>query len=187
MLKAILFDLDDVLISSMNAHGLAYVKALSEVGVNITLEEYLRYSGATGREVLKFICRDANHPDINIENVYQRKHELFPEFADYIKRIEGTIELLKSLYGKFKIGLVTSSSPQSLRITLLRLSDISDLFDAIVTAEDVTLGKPHPEAFLKAAELLGVKPDECLVMEDSDLGIEAALKSGMKAIKVCPI
>jgi len=184
MLKAVIFDLDDVLVSSMRAHARAYQKALHEAGIDITIEEYLKHTGATGKEILRRISQEKGK-ELNIDWVYERKKETFPEFAAEIVRIEGAIELVKALKGKLKMALVTSSSRASLSVTLGRISDITDCFNVVITGEDVGRGKPHPEPFLKATELLNVKPEECLVFEDSDIGIEAAKEAGMKTIKVC--
>lgn len=183
MLKALIFDLDDVLISSMRAHAKAYQKVLQETGINITVEEYLRYTGATGKDILRRISKEKGK-ELDIREIHKRKKEIFPDFATEIIRIEGTIELVKALKGKLRMALVTSSSRASLPVTMSRVPDIADCFEVIVTGEDVQRGKPDPEPFLKAAEFLNVKPEECLVFEDSDIGIEAAEKAGMKVIKV---
>ena len=183
MLKALIFDLDDVLIKSMRAHAKAYQKVLAEFGINVTVEQYLQYTGSTGKDILQKISKQ-RAKDLDVEQIHKRKKEIFPDFAGEIVRIEGTIALVKALKGKLRMALATSSSRASLAVTLSRISDITDCFEVIITGEDVEKGKPDPEVFLKAAETLGVEPEECLVFEDSDVGIEAAEKAGMKAIKV---
>ncbi len=118
------------------------------------------------------------------EVLLQKKMFLFSKLVkNKVKVYPGFKELAKECKKKFKVGLVTSSPKQSVS-TILRHFDIKHIFDAIVTAEDVTLAKPYPEPYLKIAEKLHIKANQCLVIEDTIHGITAAKTAGAKCIAV---
>ena len=98
--------------------------------------------------------------------------------------VAGVIELIKQAHeNKMKIGLASGSPLIFIKSVLGKLG-ILKFFDSIISVDDLTHGKPHPEIFLKSAEALGVKPSECVVMEDAPQGIEAAKRAGMKCFAV---
>lgn len=93
------------------------------------------------------------------------------------------IDVVKSYYGRLPMAVGTGSE-HSMAEMLLRHLGLRDYFDAIVGADDVTKHKPEPETFLRCAELLGVRPDKCIVFEDADFGVEAAKRANMAIVDV---
>jgi len=180
---AYIFDADGVIINTMESHYICYKIALEEVDVPIDKNQLFSQAGMTGHEQIKYFCekagRKVDHSDI--EKIYQRKRELYMDYIDTATKIDCNIELLKVLRSKsVLVAIATGSSKPSI---LPIIEKFSIEFDALVTAEDVTRGKPNPDLFLCAAERLGVSPENCIVIEDSDVGIEAAKNAGMKAMR----
>ncbi len=172
-----IFDFDGVLVDTMEAHFAAYGKALEDFGVPIDREQFFYQAGMKGVEQIAYFCKKAGRSDIDPEDVYRRKGELTPEYAKLITPIPVNIQLLYALrQAGHRIAIASGSSKPSI-IPAAKRFDI--VVDAIVSAEDVSRGKPDPELFLIAAERLGLSPSECLVIEDSPVGLEAAHAAGM--------
>jgi beta-phosphoglucomutase len=123
--------------------------------------------------------------DAEKEKLATRKNSWFVEYINSLKPEEvftGVPELLKSIKSKgIKVGLASSSKNAD---TVIRLLGIGNLFDAIVDGTMIVNTKPDPEIFLLAARKLGVPPSECVVFEDAEAGVEAALAAGMKCVGV---
>lgn len=180
---AYIFDFDGVLVNTMEAHYLCNKIALEEAGVPIYKDQYFSQAGMTGREQIKSFFDRANKSVEmqEIDRIYSRKKELYRSHIDAANSIDCNIELLKMLKAsRNKIAIASGCSRESL-IPVIEKYNI--IVDAIVTAEDVKRGKPNPDLFLCAAERIGAIPENCIVIEDSDAGIEAAKAAGMKAMR----
>lgn len=180
MKYAYIFDFDGVLVNTMEAHFICYKKALEEVGVPIDRQQFFSQAGMTGSEQIAYFCEKAGNSS-DISKIYQRKKELFKDYRDCATPIECNVQLLKKLKEQnIPVAIATGSSRPSIMPVIAKF-DIK--VDAIVSAEDVQRGKPNPDLFLCAAERLRVSPENCIVVEDSDVGIEAATAAGMKALR----
>jgi HAD superfamily hydrolase (TIGR01509 family) len=172
-----IFDFDGVLVDTMEAHFAAYGKALEDFGVPIDQEQFFYQAGMKGIEQIAYFCKKAGREDIDPEDVYRRKKELTSEFAKLITSIPANIQLLHALRtAGHKVAIASGSSKPSILPAAERFHIQAD---TIVSAEDVSHGKPDPELFLIAARRLGLSPSECVVMEDSPVGLEAAHAAGM--------
>jgi HAD superfamily hydrolase (TIGR01509 family) len=118
-----------------------------------------------------------------IDAVAARKESLYLEQLPQLKAIPEVLEYIEAEHGRIPFAVVSGSRRDSVVGSLTALG-LMDKFDTIVAAEDYTRGKPAPDAFLLAAARLGVAPTDCLVFEDTDLGIEAATAAGMASVKV---
>ena len=182
MLKAIIFDMDGVLVNSTKYNKESQCIILKEHGVYISDEEYKKYLGRSLKDILK---------------MWEAKYNIELPFEEFRKRnLEIQIELMKEelkpklyisnfLKGAHKVGIKVAVATSSTRFRtelFLKLLEIKDVFDVIVCAEDVSTHKPNPEVFLKTAERLGVEPKNCVVIEDAANGIQAAKSAGMKAV-----
>ena len=175
-----IFDFDGVLVNTMELHYEAYSQACIESNVPIDKKRFFSQAGMTGREQIKYFA-DAAGVEIDVESVYRRKTQLSSDWTDRASGIESNIKLVKLLRKKgTKVAVATGSSRPSI-LPIMKKFGIE--VDAIATSEDVKRGKPHPDLFLYAAEKLGIPPDMCVVVEDSDVGIEAAKNAGMKAMR----
>jgi len=180
--RAYLFDCDGTIADSMPLHYIAWKKALAEW--NCTYEEGLFYSwgGKPVREIIADLnaMQGLNMP---VESLAERKEGYYLEQLPNLKVIPEVLEYIEAQHGRIPLAVVSGSRRSSVTGSLGILG-LLDKFDTIVAAEDYKNGKPAPDCFLLAAERLGVAPADCLVFEDTDLGIQAATAAGMASVKV---
>ena len=183
-IKAIIFDMDGVLFDTEKIYLDVWTKVFDKYGYKMTKEIYCKVI-ATGRENVKKVFKEEFGENIPIDKMYKEKDEaLYEEIKKKIPIKDGAYDLLKYLKDKkYKIALATSASKERME-KQLNQSDFKKLFDEIVCREDVEKAKPNPEIFLKAANKLKVSPEECIVIEDSSAGVEAAYKGNMTPIHV---
>ena len=182
MIKGVLFDFDGVAVKSMEQHYEAWSKALAEKGGSIDKEDFYMLEGQGIKEISNAIGRKFNLNQKDTDQLGERKSFYYKqimklEFYPYF------FELLKVLKNrKCKMGVVTGGARS--RVSAVVENNFGDYFECLVTVDDVERGKPFPDPFLRGAELLGLKPDECIVVENAPMGIEAAIKAGMTVIAV---
>jgi len=175
-----IFDFDGVLVNTMEAHFSSYGQALAEAGVPIDRQRFFSQAGMTGREQIAWFARAAGKT-IDVEAVYRRKSEIARESPVAAEPIPANIDLLRLLRSAgHRAAIASGSSRPSIQPVMAALGIEAD---ALVTSEDVKRGKPHPDLFLAAAERLGARPADCVVVEDSDVGIECARNAGMMAMR----
>ena len=180
--RAYLFDCDGTIVDSMPLHYIAWKKALAEW--NCSFEERLFYAWG-GRPVTEIIAALNQRDGLNmpVDAVARRKEDLYFELLPQIKAIPEVVEHIEAKYGHIPLAVVSGSRRDSVLGSLAALH-LMDKFDVLVCAEDYARGKPAPDCFLVAAERLGVPPEDCLVFEDTDLGIEAATAAGMASVRI---
>jgi HAD superfamily hydrolase (TIGR01509 family) len=167
----------------MPLHFQAYRETLAELGVELSPEDYYRNVGGTARETIPRFLRGRT-VSCSIEELHARKqtrvtallaHATIPQLA--------TAALLPLLDGRVPMAIASSGSRSAIDLVLQRL-EWSLYFGAGVTGADVPHGKPAPDLFLRAAQLLGVAPPRCLAFEDTDDGVESARRAGMSVVDV---
>ena len=180
--RAYLFDCDGTIVDSMPLHYIAWKKALSEW--NCEFDEQLFYSWG-GRPVNEIIAtlNERNGLKMPVEAVGQRKEGLYYALLPQLEAIPEVLEHIEAQHGRIPFAVVSGGMRDSVVRSLTALH-LLDKFDTIVGAEDYANGKPAPDAFLVAAARLGVAPEDCLVFEDTDLGIQAATAAGMVSVRV---
>ena len=180
--RAYLFDCDGTIADSMPLHYIAWKTALAEW--NCVYEESLFYAwgGKPTRQIISDLNK-LNGLNIPVEAVAERKEELYFELLPTLKAIPEVVEHIEAEHGRIPFAVVSGGRHDSVERSLSAIG-LLDRFDTIVGAEDYKRGKPAPDAFLIAAKRLGVAPEDCLVFEDTDLGIEAATAAGMTSVKV---
>lgn len=181
MLKAIIFDMDGVLINTEPFHYEIWRKTLKKRGLEIDYEHYKGCIGSTVGYLLDII-KDAYGVDFHgdeelIQEMRAVKDRMVEESG--IPRIPGVPEMLRRIRSKGYIMAVASSSPQIYIERQMKELGVEDCFDLLFSGERVENPKPAPDTFLRVAEKLGVKPQECLVVEDSSNGCKAAKAAGM--------
>lgn len=176
---AYIFDVDGVLMRTMKAHFACYKQALAESNVPIDKAQFYAQAGMTGQEQIKYFAEKAG-VQVDAEKIYTRKRELFQEHKGSAEAIDCNVGLLNVLKSARVPVAIASGSSRKSWVPLLAKFGIQA--DALVGAEDVKRGKPHPDLFLCAAEKLGVPPANCIVIEDSEAGIDAAKAAGMKVM-----
>jgi beta-phosphoglucomutase family hydrolase len=180
--RAYLFDCDGTIADSMPLHYIAWKKALKEW--NCDFDEKLFYSWG-GKPVRKIVADLNKMHGLNmpVEALAERKESFYHEQLPQLKGIPEVLEHIEAQHGRIPFAVVSGSRRKSVVGSLSAL-DLLDKFDTLVCAEDYAHGKPAPDAFLLAAARLGVPPEECLVFEDTALGIQAATAAGMASVLV---
>lgn len=183
----VIFDLDGVIVSTDNCHYLAWKKMADEEGIPFdrTINERLR--GVSRMESLSIILEKAtkDYTDAEKEAMAARKNGYYVELigsltpGDMLPGAMDTLRLLKEKGIRIAIGSSSRNTP-----IILRQIQLDNTFDAVADGNAITRSKPDPEVFLLAAKLLGLSPENCLVVEDADAGVEAALAGGMRVLGV---
>ncbi|NLE34687.1 MAG: beta-phosphoglucomutase family hydrolase [Bacteroidales bacterium] len=182
--KGLIFDLDGTLANTMPWHYQAWQKACLRFGIIMDTAFLQAHTGAPGWKIAEeVIAINGKTGIVDPEDIMRVKLEEFFAIQHNVTPIEPVTALVQKYHGKMPIAVGTGGHREAVEKTL-EIIGIREYFDIIVTANDVTNHKPHPETFLKCAELMGVPPAQCEVFEDGDLGIEAARRAGMIATDV---
>jgi HAD superfamily hydrolase (TIGR01509 family) len=184
-LKAVIFDMDGILIESEHLWRRAMIVGFKEAGMTVSEDDCRKTMGLRIGEVIHLWLNHFNLRTVSASRLETRIATLLVELIEEDgKFIQGVPALLAFCREKkLKIGLATSSSQLLMNVVLKKL-DLMNGFDAALSAEFLKYGKPHPEVFLQCAEKLNVQPQECLVIEDSLNGVIAARAAQMKVIAV---
>lgn len=182
--KAVIFDMDGVIVDSEPRHESAFLEVVREIGYGDSLKLCFEdYVGRSDQELwVDFIAR--HRPTQTLEELLEMKRR---RIVDIIRReqplFEGLPELIELLAPRYRLG-VASGSERLVVEEVLALKGLRKFFSSVVTASDVAHGKPAPDIFLHTAGLLGTAPADCWVIEDSKPGITAGLAAGMRVIAI---
>jgi beta-phosphoglucomutase len=182
--KAFLFDLNGTMIDDMEFHGKAWFDILNnDLGAGLSREEVKKEMYGKNPEVLERIFGKDKFTSEEIEDYSMRKEKDYQtQYKPHLKLIEGLDSFLKKADElEIKMAIASAAIPFNIDFVVDNL-DIRKYLKAIISADDVEISKPHPETFLKAAEALGAKPEDCIVFEDAPKGVEAAKNAGMKCV-----
>jgi len=182
VIRAVIFDFDGVLIeNSMFFQAEAFKQAFRSKGIQISEMDVLFREGAGARKLIAEVL-GRKKEDSLVEELFQKKQEAFTRLSRDLKPNPKILQTIKKLKEKgLLIGLATGTTMPNLKD---RLGKHFLLFDSVVDATSVKKTKPDPEPYLKSAEKLGLKPAECLVVENAPRGIQAAKSAGMHCIAI---
>ena len=184
MNQGIIWDLDGVIVDSAPFHFEAWREFAATKGKAFTKEDFRKIFGMRNEDILLYIFGEKLKRKF-LKPWSDEKEERFRQcIQGKVKPFSGVLPLLKSLDGAGYKQAIASSTPLKNISLILNSLRIIDVFDAIISGDEVARGKPLPEAFLKAAEGMSLVPARCLVIEDAAAGIEAAKRAGMKSIGV---
>lgn len=182
--KAVIWDMDGVISDTAPCHLQSWQKVMARRGVRVTAAAFRRTFGQRNDIIIGTLLGGRASPE-EIEAIAREKEAVFRRIArDRLRPLPGVGPLLESLRrGGYRLALA-SSAPMANISFIVRKLGIAGCFDALVSGEDVTEGKPNPQVFLVAAMRLGVDPARCLVIEDAVAGVAAARKAGMFCLAV---
>jgi beta-phosphoglucomutase family hydrolase len=181
-LQAVIFDLDGTLVDSMPLHHRIWVQALATVGLEFPEELFYRLGGWTTREIIRRLALEQGKT-VDVDSLADLRDRAFREHRHEAEAIPEIVGAARHFHGHLPLAIATGGTRAQATAILTRLG-LLELFPVLVCAEDTRNHKPHPEPFLRAADLLGVEPSACLVYEDTDAGLAAAEAAGMRAIDV---
>jgi beta-phosphoglucomutase-like phosphatase (HAD superfamily) len=180
--SALIFDCDGTLADTMPGHFAAWVTALRASGGDITEERFYQNAGVTSAAIIEALNQDFGYA-LDVPKTVEVKEKMYVEGLHAIEEITAVADIARAHAGQVPMAVASGGLRSVVHATLDAIG-LRSLFDAIVTAEDVVHGKPAPDIFLRAAELLGVAPKDCIVYEDGDPGIVAARAAGMRVVDV---
>jgi beta-phosphoglucomutase len=185
--KACIFDLDGVIVDTVEAHFIAWKSMADELNIPFTKEDNEHLKGISRNQSMKLILDlgGIEKSDEEIAQYTTRKNAIYVDIiskmtpADILPGVLNFIELLKKNNIAIAIGSSSKNTP-----TILKAVGLDSIFDVVVDGNQVTHSKPDPEVFLKGAAQLNILPEDCVVLEDAISGVEAAKRGGMKCIGV---
>jgi beta-phosphoglucomutase family hydrolase len=180
---AAIFDWDGVIIDSSRQHEQSWEMLAREEGRSLPRDHFVQGFGKKNEWIIPNLLHWASDP-VQVRRLSLCKEALYRELLERegLSVLSGAVAFLDTLAAAGVPCAIGSSTHRENIETCLRLTDLGRYFRAMVTSEDVSEGKPHPQVFLLAAERLGAEPGRCVVFEDAPAGIEAAQRGGMKAV-----
>jgi beta-phosphoglucomutase family hydrolase len=180
--KAYLFDCDGTIVDSMPLHYVAWKRIFLEYGCEFSQELHYAWGGMPTAEIIARLNEEQGLDMVPAE-VARQKEEYYYEIIHQLEGVPEVLEQIELNHGKLPFAVVSGGTRDSVTRSLNALG-ILDKFDILVCAGDYQKSKPDPEPFLMAAERLGVAPKDCLVFEDTAMGIQAATAAGMASVKI---
>jgi beta-phosphoglucomutase-like phosphatase (HAD superfamily) len=178
-----IFDCDGTLADTMPLHFRAWTRIVGEMGGSFPEELFYQTGGKPTAQILEML-RDQHGLRVDdLRVVAERKEDYFLELIREVRPIEAVVQIARRWSGIKPMAVASGGFHRQVELTLDALG-IRSLFMAIVCVEDYARGKPFPDPFLEAARRLKVAPMDCLVFEDSDLGVQAAAAAGMQCVFV---
>lgn len=194
MLKAVIFDFDGIIVDTEPIHYQAFQEILRPLGCAYSWDEYLeKYIGFDDRDAFReaFACTGKHLDDKVLGDLIKHKADVFQDIVrNGVHPYPGVIDLIRSLSGNLPLALCSGALRSDIEPILAQF-ELQEVFDAIVTADDVEASKPHPESYLLALQRLekvfpdaAILPDECIAIEDTPAGITSALGAGINVLAV---
>ena len=182
--EALIFDCDGTLVDTMPAHYVAWCHALAPSGITFSEQRFYEFAGVPTVTIVETLSREQSIA-CDAEAIAREKDRLYLTAHDRGQPIGKVVAIAEREKGRRQLAVASGGFTEIVRTTL-RAAGIEQLFEVVVGAEQVTRGKPSPDVFLRAAELLGIAPERCVVYEDAELGFQAARAAGMAVVDVRP-
>ncbi len=182
-MKAIIFDMDGVLVDSMPYHAGAWIKAFAETGISVGRKDIYELEGSNHRQTVEIMFRRSGRiaTDKDVNEISKKKIEIF-NMIQHVRPFDGMKELLAELAPEYRLAVVSGSNHRT--VHELMDSFFPGVFHVIIDGDSVKKSKPDPEPYLMAVEKLGLPKEECIVIENAPLGIHSAKSAGLKVIAI---
>lgn len=179
---ALIFDMDGTLVDSMPRHLDAWEATSAEFGLPFDRAQLNEYGGIPTRKIVAILA-EQHGLSIDVEAFTRRKVALYMEHIQQVSVFPAMWELVRRCHGKVPMGIGTGS-PRNQAESILKSTGLDAYIQVVVSADDVVNHKPHPDTFLQVAEQLGANPSNCLVFEDTQIGLQAGRAAGMETVLV---
>ncbi|MGQ7869400.1 HAD family hydrolase [Sunxiuqinia sp. sy24] len=181
-IKGLIFDLDGTIADTMPIHYIAWKNAAARYGIDFTIELFEQLAGIPLYPTVEKL-NELFNKNIDPQEMGDSKEQEYEDNMHKAQPIEAVMDVIREYHGKLPMAIGTGGC-RALSRKAMHIIGVDHYIDKLVSADDVSKHKPHPETFLKCAELIGVAPEDCLVFEDGVLGIQAAQKAGMQVVDV---
>jgi beta-phosphoglucomutase-like phosphatase (HAD superfamily) len=181
--SALIFDCDGTLVDTAPAHLWALQRALEPVALTMTPAWYYPRVGLTPDALMEEYEAQLPGPPPSRQGVFDRYNLAFQAGLPMIAEIHVIAEIAREWHGRVPMAVASNGRRRNVEATL-KAANLLPLFDCIVAAEDVVHGKPEPDVFVEAARRMQVEADRCVVFEDSNEGLEAARRAGMRSVDI---
>lgn len=179
---ALIFDMDGTLVDSMPRHLDAWEATSAEFGLPFDRAQLNEYGGIPTHKIVAILA-EQHGLTIDVEAFTRRKVALYMEHIQQVSVFPAMWELVRRCHGKVPMGIGTGS-PRNQAESILKSTGLDAYIQVVVSADDVVNHKPHPDTFLQVAEQLGANPANCLVFEDTQIGLQAGHAAGMETVLV---
>lgn len=183
-IRGLIFDCDGTLVDTMPMHYRAWQTALGEAGIPLAEDAFYRLAGMPTLQIAQALALE-HKSNVSGEHITHRKEEAYIESIPGIALIPAVVAIARRENGRRRLS-VASGGIHRIVDRQLRAAGLMELFPIVICADDVEHGKPAPDSFLAAASRMGLKPEQCLVYEDGELGFQAAAAAGMSCVDVRP-
>jgi beta-phosphoglucomutase len=185
MIKGVLFDMDGVLADSEQFISQAAVNMFCELGFRVSHDDFKPFTGMGENRYIGGVAEKYGI-DIDIVKTKARTYEIYEELVkDNLFALPGAIDFIKRCRSKgLRLALATSADKIKMDVTLREIGIPTDTFQSVITGLDVERKKPAPDIYIKAAESIGLRPEECLVVEDAVSGVKAGKAAGCRCLAV---
>ncbi len=180
--EALIFDCDGTLTDSMPLHYDAWRRTMDDWGIEFTEDRFYQLGGMPSDKIVSLLASE-QRKQVDVELAARQKEEAFLSVLDSLKPIPDVVEVAHYFFGKKPMAVASGGFRDIIEQQLVQIG-VRQLFSVLVTAEDTARHKPEPDVFLEAATRLNVPPADCLVYEDSDLGVRAAIAAQMDYIDI---
>lgn len=181
-LEGIVFDCDGTLADTMPLHWLAWRSTAARYSIQFSEERFYALGGVPARDILKMLSQEQGLT-LDPLAVAKEKEGAYLAYLEQVKPIDAVVNVARAHHGRIPMAVASGGTHDVIEMVLSRLG-IRDLFQAVVTSEDVVRQKPAPDIFLEAARRIGVNPARCRGYEDTELGMQAIRSAGMEAVHV---
>lgn len=182
---ALIFDCDGTLADTMPTHYVAWATMLDDHGIPFTEERFYELAGMPSERIVELLSEESGVSVGDIGAMVDAKEALYLQSIEAMRRIEIVCEIALRYHGHLPLAVASGGERAIVNATIAAIG-LTDIFGAVVGAEDTQLHKPDPDVFLEAARRVGVEPNGCVVFEDSDLGLVAAERAGMTGVDIRP-